>query len=187
MASPSGNRYGNRGSWEAQRDRLRTEEEWVGLFEQQPHVITDLLGDIFREVRAERARAAGRPQIGRRPRVIDGSMDELWAMITPRYSTEPFPTALAEVQGTLSRTRLAALAKLPRRTIEHMLEGKVPLEMYRLERIAGAVDVSPAYFREWREGYVLATIAELLAVKPALGVQFARGLIGAARQRKDPQ
>lgn len=162
-----------------------TTEQWVARFTQEEDIWQNLLGDIYRETVAERQAAVGRARIGRRPRAIDGSMDELWKMVTPQYAMEPFAkalTALLESRPEITVAELARRSGLPRTTIRKMRDGSIPLDVYKLTCIAKAFDVSPSYFREFRESYVLTVMSELLAAKPNLSIRFARGITNAAER-----
>lgn len=154
---------------------------WVGFLDRRPDVITQILGDIYREVRAQEQREAGSAPTGRRPRAIAGSMDELDAMITPRYSNEPFAVAVEELRAGISLRAFAAKVPMNHHTLTRMMRGELRLEMWRLELIARAGKVAPAYFLEWRVMYVQECIeialfkAPHLATKVTKAIQHAKG------------
>ena len=189
--APGGTRWsrssapaGSGADWENARRWFTTptQDQWVARMNSDPDVFTAILSDIFRETKAERERRAGKARIGRRPKVIDGSLDELWAMITPRYAMEDFPQALTGLREGESDAAFARKVNLSRRTLDHMVSGKVRLEMWRMERIAKACEVSPAYFREYRESFVLTVVAQMLQGNPNLSVKFARAFSGKGRR-----
>lgn len=159
-------------------------DDWVARFTKEPDIWHNLLGDIYRETKAERERKGGQARIGRRPRAIDGSMDELWEMVTPQYSMEPFKTSLMALvqQRGVSMLRLAQETRIPRTTINDMVAGKLSPDMWRLEQLAKYFEISPSYFREFRESYVLTVMSELLAANPNLSIRFARGITKAAEK-----
>lgn len=162
--------------------RERSEGEWVALFDRAPHIFHQLLGDIFRESRAEAQRDAGKARIGRRPKHADGSMDELYAMITPRYSMEPFSEAVIElIDKATSLRAFAARAGIHHHTITRMIRGQIPLDSYRLEKIARAGKVHPAFFMEWRDQQIVKAVQELLSSRPNVSVRVHKQMVQAKR------
>lgn len=159
----------------------RSEDEWVELFTRAPHVMHAILGDIFRETRAEEERTRGQARIGRRPKEIDGTMEELWDMVTPTYSTEPFAVAVRALIGKAPSLRaFAQRAKMNHPTLLRLISGEMKLDRYRLEGIAKAGHVSPAYFVEWREMEILEAFTAVMKRRPNVGV----GIYKKLRQAK---
>lgn len=167
---------GSGADWENARRFFdeRTTTDWVALFDSDPSVMHHILGDIFREVRAQAESAAGKAKIGRRPKSIDGSFAELERAITPRYSHAPFATSLRELIGKESIRSFARRAGLTHPTVVRMSDGTMRLELYRLERLAKAGGVHPAYFAEWREHQVLAAISQVIQARPNLGIKLSK-------------
>ncbi len=174
--------FGNARKW----FRLPTQDDWVWRMKADPSVFSNILSDLFRETRAESERRAGQARIGRRPNVIEGSLGELWEMITPRYATESFPVAVKALMADMPVDDFCALTTITRDRFTAMCRGE-GLEMFRLEAIARAFDVSPAYFMEWRSAYVLTLVEELLVAQPGLSIRYAKALSKAvAAPRKRP-
>ncbi len=149
---------------------------WMNRMADEPSIFTHILSDIFRETRAEQERLAGQAKIGRRPKVIEGSLSELWDMVTPKYAVAPFPEALKALAGVaVSPAEFQHKTMIAPDTYRRMLQGEA-LDMWRLEVVARAYAVSPAYFREWRIDYVLTVVAELLTSQPNLSIKYARFL-----------
>lgn len=170
----SGADWDNARQWFAERQP----QEWLALFDADPAVLHQMLGDVFRAVRAEEEAKAGTPRIGRRPKAISGSLDELRAMVTPRYSMDPFPVAVQVlIDEAPSLRAFAKRSGIHYQTIQKMIRGDARLDMWRLEKIAAAGGTVPAYFREWREAHVLTTIASVLAARPNLGIQLSRRIV----------
>ena len=149
----------------------RSVDDWVGLFDRAPHILHSILGDIYRESKAETEREEGRARIGRRPKAIDGNLEDLWGMITPRYSMEPFPEAVKALIGQRSLRAFAARIPTHHMTLLRLMRGTTPLDRKKLEAIAKAGRVHPAYFKEWREAFVLDAVAALLHAKPNLSIR----------------
>jgi hypothetical protein len=159
---------------------------WMDRMAADPGIFTQLLSDIWRETRAEQERLAGQAKIGRRPKVIEGSLSELWDMVTPKYAVDPFPEALTALAGTVSPAEFQHKTMIAPDTFRKMLRGEA-LDMWRLEVVARAYSVSPAYFREWRTDYVLTVVAELLSAQPNLSIRYSKflaRLVGEAPKRR---
>jgi len=151
--------------------RMRTVEEWIALFDRAPHVMHQILGDIFRETRAEEERLHGKARIGRRPKIIEGSLEELWEMITPQYATEPFPIAVKDLIAKSPSLRAFALkAKMNHPTLLRLMSGEMKLDRHRLTQIARAGGVHPAYFMEYREMVVIEAIGAVFSRKPTYSI-----------------
>jgi hypothetical protein len=163
--------------------RLPSQDDWVWRMKADPSVFCGILSDIFRETRAEKERRAGQARIGRRPNVIEGSLGELWEMITPRYAVEPFPAAVRTLMGDLTVDEFCRLTTITRDRFTAMCAGE-GVEMWRLEAIARALDVSPAFFLEWRQSYVLTLVEELLVAQPGLSIRYAKALAKAVRDTR---
>ncbi len=168
--------------------RLPTMTDWVDRMRADPLVFTRVLSDLFRETRAQAERQAGQARIGRRPKVIEGSLSELWEMITPQYSNEPFHASVRQLMGDMTVAEFCKLTGLTRPRFEAMLQGE-GVDMWRLEMISRALDISPAYFAEWRISYVLTLIEELLTLQPGLGIRYTKALqkaVATASKRRTP-
>lgn len=153
----------------------RSLEDWIALFDRAPHILYNVLGDIYREVRAEQEREAGKARIGRRPKAIDGSLDELTAMITPVYSMDPFAEAVQPlIKKSPSLRAFAAKVPMHHHTLTRMMRGEVALEAWRLEAIAKAGKVQPAYFKEYREMALIEAVSAYVAARPNIAVRFHR-------------
>lgn len=168
---------GRGADWDNARVYFRAPDinDWMRRMRRDPDLFTQLLSDIYRETRAEQARRADEARIGRRPKVIDGALNELWDMITPQISDERFPQSIRGIIGTLTPQEVSARTGLSENTFRHMLAGE-GLEMWRLEVLARAFDFSPNYFLEWRQSYVLTVIQELLDLRPGLATRYVRAL-----------
>lgn len=151
---------------------VRSQDEWVALFDRAPHVLHQILGDIFREAKAEQERERGQARIGRRPKAIDGSLDELQALITPVYSMEPFAKAVQPlIAKSPSLRAFAAKVPMNHHTLTRMMRGDLPLEAWRLEAIAKAGKVQPGYFVEYREQTITEAVAAYMRARPNISVR----------------
>lgn len=145
--------------------------DWGALFDRQPEVLHKILGDIFRETKAEQDREAGRARIGRRPKHINGSLDELHQMITPQYAQEPFAAAVKVlIDKAPSLRAFAAKVPMHHHTLTRMMRGDLVLERWRLEAIAKAGKVQPAYFMEYREMMIVEALTSYLRARPNVSI-----------------
>lgn len=156
-------------------------QEWREHWEEHPENFLRMLGDIYRIYKSEEARRNGtaNPQGGRRKTTIDGNMAELWSLVTPTFSMEPFPEAFKAQQGTRSFRQVAMRSGMSASTlvrfVGHAKDKRTP-DRYDLERIAKALDVHPAYFREWREMVVTEFLSNVLASRPNLSVALLKAI-----------
>jgi len=160
--------------------------QWVTHYQQNPDVLTQMLGDLYRVYKSEQAKREGtsNPQGGRRKSHIDGNLEELWAIITPRFSVVPFPEAMAELRGKRTWSQIALRAGMDRRRLSALLRGAstgrhasvAVLTRHDLEALARAGDVHPAYFLEWRSMVVQGLVAEMFMRSPLLSVTAIKAL-----------
>lgn len=159
------------------------EDEWVELFHQRPEVMLAILGDIYRETKAQEIRESqGKVPTGRRPRSINGNMAELEAMVTPRYSMEPFGEAVRELIGERTLRAFALKVPMSHTTLMRMMRGEMRLERHRLEAIAAAGKVGPSFFMEWRLAYIQEAVEAVFVAKPNLSIRATRQLQEARRR-----
>lgn len=149
-------------------------DEWVRFFDDRPEVMLQILGDIYRETKAEEARESGNAPTGRRPKSINGNLDELHRMVTPQYSVDCFEVAVKELIGTRSLRAFAAKVPMNHHTLTRMMRGEVKLEMWRLEQIADAGKVQPGYFREYREMQLLEVIGRYFQQRPNVSIALTK-------------
>lgn len=149
-------------------------EEWVAFFDSRPEVMLQILGDIYRETKAEELRESGKALTGRRPRAINGNLHDLHKMITPQYSVEPFGVAVKELIGQRSLRAFAAKVPMNHHTLTRMMRGDMQLEMWRLEQIAEAGKVQAGYFREYREMQLLEVISRYFQQRPNVSITLTK-------------
>lgn len=157
------------------------EERWREHWEGHPDSFLQVLGDVYRIYKSEEAKRNGtaNPQGGRRKTTIDGNMTELWALVTPTFSMESFPKAFEALQGERSLQGIAAAAGMNRGNLHRYLgrgDRRAVPGRYDLERIAKALDVHPAFFREWREFVLCEYLAGALATQPNLSITLLKAI-----------
>lgn len=165
-----------------------TSERWRQHWEDHPDTFLQVLGDIYRVYKSEEAKRNGtaNPQGGRRKTTINGNMAELWSLVTPTFSMEPFPEAFAALQGKRSLRQIARAAGMQPSSLVRYLGRSSAARLatgrrdrpgrYELEQIARALDVHPAYFREWRELVIAEYLAGVLATKPNLSISLLKAM-----------
>jgi hypothetical protein len=171
--------------WQAARLIAPVEQydsaEWRDHWEANPETFLQVLGDIYRIHKSEEARRNGtaNPQGGRRKATIDGNAAELWSLVTPTFSMEPFPEAFKAQLGDRSLRQVAMRAKMSPSSIVRFIgtaKDKRTPDRYDIERIAKALDVHPAYFREWREMVITGFLSNVLASKPNLSITLLKAI-----------
>lgn len=153
------------------------EQDWVEYFTEHPEVVHSILGDIYVITKADQAVVK---KSGRRPRHINGNMDELWSMITPKFATVPFGEAMTELMGDQSLRQFSAKIPMHYWSLRRLIHGErqivnpydMDASMQLLERIAKAGKVNPLYFAEYRQLYIFRMFREVFTNQP----QFTIGL-----------
>lgn len=161
-------------------------QDWLDHYQANPDVLTRMLGDLYRVFKSEEAKRAGtaNPSGGRRKAHINGNLDELWSIITPRFSTQPFHLAFAELKGCRSLRAFAMKCGLDFRDLSRMVQSSAgtlkgrqrPATRQDLEAIAKAAGVHPAFFMEWRLLIVQDLVTEVFANQPNLSISLLRSL-----------
>lgn len=148
-----------------------TTKDWVAFFDRNPDAMHQILGDIFVITKAAQATVK---KSGRRPRHVNGSLDELYTMITPRYATVPFGDAMNDLIGESSIRKFAAKIPMHYWSLIRLMKGErqiinpydVESSMITLEMIAKAGGVAPSYFLEYRTLYIMKVFRDVFAAKP---------------------
>jgi hypothetical protein len=156
-----------------------TEKDWVAFFDQRPDVMHAILGDIYVHTKAHMETVK---KTGRRPKHVNGNLDELWDMLTPQYATEPFGPAVRELIGQQSLRQFAAKIPMHHYSLTRLMNGERNIvnpndpftSMKTLERIAIAGKVHPAYFIEWRTLYVMAVLNDMMQARPNVSITIFR-------------
>lgn len=143
---------------------------WVDFFDQRPDVLHAILGDIYIVTKYDERKQRGEGRDGRRTMPRDANLDELWDMITPRFSTQPFALSVRELIGERSLRQFAAKVPMDHRELSRMMRGQTVLTGYWLEQIAKAGKVSPAFFLEYRHLYIADALAAVFSLRPNLGI-----------------
>jgi len=119
-------------------------EPWRDHFDDLPPSFHRLLADLMVEAQAVPGRRAARKV---NP---DGeSMQDIVNVVYPRRSVKPFGEALKDATK-YSQGAVAHLAGMNRGNLARMVAGQEPFTKDKIERIARAIRVDPAYFHEYR-------------------------------------
>lgn len=160
------------------------EQAWVALVDERPDILHQLLGDVYIVTKYdERKRETGKRLDGRRVMPRDANLDELWDMITPRYSMESFGVAVKALIGTMSLRQFAAKVPMDHRELSRMMRGQSKPSVYWMERIAEAARVTPAYFVEWRIAFAVNRLAGILRQRPNLSIGVVKRMGGVPQLR----
>lgn len=154
--------------------------QWREHWQDNPDSFLQVLGDVYRIYKSEEAKRNGtaNPQGGRRKTTIDGNITELWALVTPVFSVEAFPQAFEAIRNGRSLRQLAIRAGMSKSMV-HRYTGVKPAatpDRYDIERLSKALDVHPAYFREWREMVVTDLLTSIFLAKPNLSITLLKVL-----------
>lgn len=169
-------------NWTKARMLARPEEygsaEWTAHYTDHPDILTQMLGDLYRVYKSEdeKKRGTANPAGGRRKSHINGNLDELWAMMTPRFAVTPFPEAFTVLRGKRSLRQFALYSGLDHRQLSRVTAHPKYLTRPMLEAIAKGGDVHPAYFREFRAMVVHDLLSEMLTSQPNLSITLMKGL-----------
>lgn len=155
-----------------------TSEDWRNHYAEHPDSLMQMLGDVFRVYKSEERKKAGlgNPQGGRRKSQIDGSLDELWSILTPRFSMKPVQEAFDDLRGQRTFRAMALRIGMPAAQLHFKLSGKRPMTRHDLEQIATGLDVHPAYFREWRTMIVQELLEHVFTANPNLSIALLKGI-----------
>lgn len=163
------------------------EHDWVDYFTEHPEVVHQILGDIYVITKADRALVK---KSGRRPRHINGNLDELWDMVTPRFSTEPFGVSMQELIGDMSLRQFAAKIPMHYWSLARLIRGErqivnpydMDASMQLLEQIAKAGKVNPLFFAEYRQLYIFRMFREVFTSQPNFTIGLSKRLRSIERQ-----
>jgi len=184
-AAPSGNTKGRGDDFRAHAmfpsTKIDDPDGWVSFFDRRPDVLYALCGDIYRIVKAHEPAVR---KTGRRPRSINGNFAELWEMLSPRFSQEPFAESVRELMGTMSLRAFAAKIPMHHHQLTRLMTGERAIvkvhdpqgSMLTLESVARVGKVHPAFFAEWRELYVWSVLQEALSASPNLSIGLVKTL-----------
>lgn len=147
------------------------EATWVKVFDERPDIMWRILGDIYDVVKAEEEKRLGRRAMGRRPGRTGVSLQELYDVVFREpYSNDPFDVALDKLMVGKSLSEIARLVPCDKGYLSRVLNGKVPLTLLLMERVAISVDVHPSYFMEWRAKYLSGLVENVLTRRPHLAI-----------------
>lgn len=145
---------------------------WRGYLAENPDVLHQLLGDLYQ---ATREASAAPP-----------TLEDLWALVAPRFSNEPFGTAVRELLNGRSVRWLANEIHIHNVPLTRVLNGERDVvsvrdpkgSMRRIEAVARALRVHPSYFAEWRRLWVMTLIDQAFEEHPHLSVGLYRKFAG---------
>lgn len=142
---------------------------WRDTLTREPQIMHRLLGDMWAAVEANRG-APGRASLP--------TVEEVFRLVIPDYSSDPFPAAVRGLLGDRSIRWLAGRVHLHHSHVHRWLTGQREVvnlhdpvgSMAQIDAIAKALNVHPAYFAEWRRLWVLVLIDDALANHPNLSI-----------------
>lgn len=161
--------------------KISEDDGWVEYYDRRPDMLKLLLGDIYRITKSNELEVK---KTGRRPRAINGNLDELYDMLVPKFAMVPFEKSMPELMGTMSLRAFASKIPMHHVQLSRLISGERQIlkphdprgSMALLEVIAKAGKVSPAYFMEWRQLYVWSVLDEVLGANPNYSIGMVRQL-----------
>lgn len=155
----------------------RTAQEWEDLFRQVPESFAAVMRAIFAEIEAEEAPRHRHHKAPARQRTIE----DVYGVLYPQFSTEPFAVAIQPFLKPSLRA-FAARSKINLSSLHRMVRGVEPLSLGKIEQIARAAKVAPAYFLEYRQLVITAAIEDQFRAHPAASVSAYKALTNGSRR-----
>lgn len=152
--------------------------DWAQHYVEHPDVLTQMLGDLYRVYKSEddKKKGTANPAGGRRKSHINGNLDELWSIMTPRFAITTFPAAFIELRGKRGLRQFAIRSGIDHRQLSRCAKEPKYLNRHILEAIAKGGDVHPAYFMEWRLLVVQELLSEIFITQPNLSISLLKSL-----------
>lgn len=160
-------------------------EFWQEFLTERPDVMHRLLAELYHAASAVK---------GRRRTESAASVDDLWKLVTPQFSNEPFGPALKEALGKRSVRWLAAQLKVHHYQVARLINGEREIvslrdpagSMYQIEGIARALRIHPSYFVEWRRLWILSLVDDAFTAQPNLSIGVYKRFAGHEAAAKPP-
>lgn len=145
---------------------------WKAYLAEHPDVLHQLLGDLYQATRGEET--------------TPPTLDDLWELVAPRFTNEPFGPAVMGLLNGRSVRWLAKQIHIHNVPLSRVLNGERDVvsvrdpkgSMARIEVIARALRVHPSYFAEWRRLWVMTLIDQAFEAHPHLSVGVYRKFAG---------
>lgn len=140
---------------------------WEQYLDEHPDVLHRLLADVYQATYG----------VEKPP-----TLDELWDLVaTPEFSVKPFGEAVVDALGGRSVRSLALQVGIHQTLLTRYMTGErdivatrgvdpVGESMRRLEVVAKALRVHPAYFSEWRRLWLMSLLDAAFTRQPSLSV-----------------
>lgn len=152
-----------------------TPEQWRELLVDVPGSLGAVLQEVFASHDADQA--ARRANLRKPP--PPRTAQDVHALVYPQYSVEPFAKAVQPLLKPSMRA-IAARADMAPGYLTQLIRGERSLDVYKLQRIATAARVSPAYFLEYRQMMVVEAISARIAQSPEAGIAAYRAVMRAS-------
>lgn len=152
-----------------------TPEQWRELLVDVPGSLGAVLQEVFASHDADQL--ARRADLRKPP--PRRTAQDVHTLVFPQYSTEPFAKAVQPLLKPSMRA-IADRADMRSGYLSQLISGERSLDVYKLQRIATAARVSPAYFLEYRQMMVLDAISARIAQSPEAGIAAYQAVIRAS-------
>ncbi|MGZ4745712.1 MAG: helix-turn-helix domain-containing protein [Oryzihumus sp.] len=138
------------------------EKQWLAVFDANPDIMWRIVGDICKAVIATESEVR---RNGRRP-TPNLSLADVERILSPNYSMEPFPAALASLMAGRSQRAFAARVPVHHHTLRRLLTGEIAPSLPMMASLAKAGRVEPHYFVEYRAQAIAKVLEEHFADHP---------------------
>lgn len=153
---------------------------WREYLSDHPEVLHQLIADLYRAATASKERPS--------------TVDDLWNLVNPTFSNEPFGQAVHHLLGTRSVRWLASQLHMAHVPLLRILKGERNLvnihdprrSMLRIEAIARVLKVHPSHFAEWRRLWIMTLIDAAMTQNPHLSIGIYRRLAGHESRSQRP-
>ncbi len=154
-------------------------DEWMTFFGTAAglRAMGRVIYDVYDEVISREERENGKRRIGRRPAREATTLAAVMAVVKPEeFSNEPLPVALKLLLRGRSQRQFARTVPISQPYLNRLLAGHHKADLDLLEALAGAANVPPWHFLEWRALYIGELITTVLAENPHMGITALRAL-----------
>ena len=164
-------------------DKAMDPDIWLRFFEDNPEQLHWLIRNLY---------AVLRPTViegrrgGPRPRSV-GTWNDINDVLSPKYSSDPFPVALKELMGKQSLAAFSVKVPCSKSVLFRLVTSRTQFgigrggsnpgidpaaTMERLGALARAGGMKPAYFVEWRALWLQEALTAALLKQPNLSISL---------------
>lgn len=133
--------------------------DWNNVFRSDPTILGNIINDVLKIDQAQPGRPGKRPALN-----IEQAESRLRNIRGEDYTTLPFHEAL-QAMGQSIRS-LSATTGIPKTEIHRLRNGEKKPTIDQIEQVAEGIKKHPSFFIEYRIGFVVHTLSEMMMVVP---------------------